>query len=50
MGELLLARETEEKYATEKITIFKHLARIERQTGWKTPDRDADLRALWCFG
>jgi hypothetical protein len=36
-----------EEYATEKVLLLKHLATIERETGWKTSDRAADLRALW---
>ncbi|KAB8257805.1 hypothetical protein BDV32DRAFT_126730 [Aspergillus pseudonomiae] len=39
----------EEEYATEKILLLKHLARIENETGWKTSDRAADLRKLWGF-
>ncbi|KAB8218971.1 hypothetical protein BDV33DRAFT_204836 [Aspergillus novoparasiticus] len=39
----------EEEYATEKILLLKHLARIENETGWKTLDRAADLRKLWGF-
>ncbi|KAL3459148.1 hypothetical protein BJX64DRAFT_207545 [Aspergillus heterothallicus] len=36
-----------EEYATEKVLLLKHLATIERETGWKTSDRAADLRVLW---
>ncbi|KAF9889264.1 hypothetical protein FE257_007577 [Aspergillus nanangensis] len=39
-----------EEYPAEKILLLKHLARIERETGWKTSDRAADLRELWGFG
>jgi hypothetical protein len=34
-------------YAAEKLAILKHLAKIERETGWKTSNRAADLRRLW---
>jgi hypothetical protein len=34
-------------YAAEKLAILKHLAKIERETGWKTSNRGADLRRLW---
>ncbi|OJJ65637.1 hypothetical protein ASPBRDRAFT_212020 [Aspergillus brasiliensis CBS 101740] len=37
------------KYASEKITLLKQLARIERETGWKTSDRASELRNLWGF-
>ncbi|KAL4976004.1 hypothetical protein BDW66DRAFT_159944 [Aspergillus desertorum] len=40
-------REEEEEYAAEKILLLKHLARIERETGWKTSDRAASLRSIW---
>ncbi|PLB53777.1 hypothetical protein P170DRAFT_4722 [Aspergillus steynii IBT 23096] len=43
-------RVSSEEYATEKIILLKHLALIERETGWKTADRAADLRRLWGFG
>jgi hypothetical protein len=38
-----------EQYSSEKITLLKHLAKIERETGWKTSDRAAELRKLWGF-
>ncbi|GKZ25739.1 hypothetical protein AbraCBS73388_001548 [Aspergillus brasiliensis] len=37
------------KYASEKITLLKQLARIECETGWKTSDRASELRNLWGF-
>lgn len=40
----------DEKYAVEKILLLKQLARIERETGWKTTDRAAALRMLWALG
>ncbi|KAF4443600.1 alkaline phosphatase family [Fusarium acutatum] len=36
-----------EDYAVEKIALLKHLAKIERETGWRTTDRAKDLRILW---
>lgn len=39
-----------EQYPTEKLLLLKHLARIERETGWKTSDRAADLRIFWGLG
>lgn len=42
--------EEEEKYAAEKVLLLKQLARIERETGWKTSDRAASLRILWGMG
>jgi hypothetical protein len=35
------------EHAAEKIALLKHLAKIERETGWKTSSRAADLRKLW---
>ncbi|KAL2816078.1 fungal-specific transcription factor domain-containing protein [Aspergillus granulosus] len=37
----------QDEYAAEKILLLKQLARIERETGWKTSDRAASLRSLW---
>ena len=34
-------------YAAEKLSLLKHLAKIERETGWRTCNRAADLRRLW---
>jgi hypothetical protein len=34
-------------YAAEKLALLKHLAKIERETGWRTSERAADLRRLW---
>ncbi|KAG5659478.1 hypothetical protein KAF25_002037 [Fusarium avenaceum] len=34
-------------FAAEKIALLRHLAKIERETGWKTSDRARDLRMLW---
>lgn len=34
-------------FAAEKLALLKHLALIERETGWKTSDRARDLRVLW---
>ncbi|EXA31513.1 hypothetical protein FOVG_17214 [Fusarium oxysporum f. sp. pisi HDV247] len=36
-----------EDFAAEKIALLKHLAKIERETGWKTSERAKDLRMLW---
>ncbi|EGU80412.1 hypothetical protein FOXB_09061 [Fusarium oxysporum f. sp. conglutinans Fo5176] len=36
-----------EDLAAEKIALLKHLAKIERETGWKTTERAKDLRILW---
>lgn len=36
-----------ENFAVEKIALLQHLARIERETGWKTSDRAKDLRIFW---
>ncbi|KAJ6053341.1 uncharacterized protein N7446_009353 [Penicillium canescens] len=38
-----------DEFCSEKILLLKHLARIERETGWKTSDRAAELRMLWGF-
>ncbi|KAH7210775.1 uncharacterized protein BKA55DRAFT_585574 [Fusarium redolens] len=35
------------EFAAEKIALLGHLAKIERETGWKTSDRAKDLRILW---
>ncbi|KAJ4982628.1 alkaline phosphatase family protein [Stagonosporopsis vannaccii] len=40
----------EEEHPAEKIVLLRHLARIERETGWKTSGRAAELRKLWGFG
>ncbi|KAH6954163.1 hypothetical protein DER45DRAFT_615494 [Fusarium avenaceum] len=34
-------------FPAEKIALLRHLAKIERETGWKTSDRARDLRMLW---
>lgn len=34
-------------FAAEKMSLLKHLALIERETGWKTSERARDLRILW---
>lgn len=39
----------DENYAPEKIALLEHLAKIERETGWQTSGRAADLRRLWGF-
>ncbi|KAJ5348396.1 uncharacterized protein N7506_001649 [Penicillium brevicompactum] len=39
----------DDNYCSEKIILLKHLAKIERETGWKTSDRAAELRKLWGF-
>ncbi|CEJ55696.1 hypothetical protein PMG11_01937 [Penicillium brasilianum] len=39
-----------DEYNSEKIALLRQLARIERETGWKTSDRALDLRRLWGFG
>ncbi len=36
-----------EDFAAEKIALLRHLAKIERETGWKTSERAKDLRVLW---
>lgn len=36
-----------EDFAAEKIALLRHLAKIERETGWKTSERAKDLRILW---
>lgn len=38
-----------DEFCREKIVLLKHLAKIERETGWKTSDRAAELRSLWGF-
>lgn len=40
----------EEAYPAEKLALLRHLAKIERETGWKTSGRAAELRSLWGFG
>jgi hypothetical protein len=35
------------EFAAEKIALLGHLAKIKRETGWKTSDRAKDLRILW---
>ena len=40
----------EEEHPAEKIALLRHLARIERVTGWKTSGRAAELRKLWGIG
>jgi hypothetical protein len=37
----------EDEHPAEKIALLKHLAKIERETGWKTSNRAAELRRLW---
>ncbi|KAF2019572.1 hypothetical protein BU24DRAFT_439648 [Aaosphaeria arxii CBS 175.79] len=37
----------EEEFPAEQIALLKHLARIERDTGWKTSGRAAELRKMW---
>ncbi|KAH7123061.1 putative Zn(II)2Cys6 transcription factor [Dactylonectria macrodidyma] len=39
-----------DEYAPEKIALLKQLARIEKETGWKTSDRSQELRNLWGLG
>jgi hypothetical protein len=36
-----------EDFAAKKLALLKHLAKIERETGWKTSERAKDLRMLW---
>lgn len=36
-----------EEYVREKFTLLKHLAKIERETGWPTRSKAADLRTQW---
>lgn len=40
-------RREDADFAAEKLALLKHLAIIERETGWKTSDRARDLRVLW---
>jgi hypothetical protein len=37
----------EEEHPAEKIALLKHLAKIERETGWRTSGRAAEQRRLW---
>ncbi|KAH7082008.1 putative Zn(II)2Cys6 transcription factor [Paraphoma chrysanthemicola] len=37
----------DDEYPAEKIALLKHLAKIERETGWNTSSRASDLRKLW---
>lgn len=39
-----------EEHASEKLALLKHLAKIERETGWKTSTRASELRNLWGIG
>lgn len=39
--------EDNEEHAAKKIALLKHLAKIERETGWPTASKAADLRRLW---
>lgn len=45
----LMGGDDTEEYASEKIALLRQLARIERETGWKTSDRASELRDLWGF-
>ncbi|KAH7064336.1 putative Zn(II)2Cys6 transcription factor [Paraphoma chrysanthemicola] len=36
-----------EEYASEKLALLRHLSRIERETGWTTSGRAAELRRVW---
>ncbi|KAH7265901.1 hypothetical protein B0J15DRAFT_235693 [Fusarium solani] len=36
-------------FPAEKMALLKHLAKIERETGWKTSDRARELRILWAL-
>jgi hypothetical protein len=36
-----------EEHAAEKFALLKHLVRIERETGWPTSSKSAELRRLW---
>uniref|UniRef100_A0A8H7K7F1 Transcription factor domain-containing protein n=1 Tax=Bionectria ochroleuca TaxID=29856 RepID=A0A8H7K7F1_BIOOC len=38
---------TDMDFAAEKVALLRHLAKIERETGWKTKERARDLRVLW---
>ncbi|RAK97986.1 uncharacterized protein BO80DRAFT_495962 [Aspergillus ibericus CBS 121593] len=46
-AEITSVADVEDLYSTEKILLLKHLARIERESGWKTSDHAATLRTLW---
>jgi hypothetical protein len=37
----------DEEYAAEKLVLLRHFSRIERETGWTTSGRAADLRRFW---
>lgn len=37
----------EDERPAEKFALLKHLAKIERETGWKTSSRAAELRRFW---
>ncbi|OAL47019.1 hypothetical protein IQ07DRAFT_546297 [Pyrenochaeta sp. DS3sAY3a] len=39
-----------EEYAIEKFALLKHLARIERETGWPTSRKATELRKCWGLG
>lgn len=38
------------EYAIEKFALLKHLARIERETGWPTSSKATELRKCWGLG
>ncbi|KAJ8118396.1 hypothetical protein OPT61_g596 [Boeremia exigua] len=46
----VLEGELEEVHGAEKFAILKHLARIERETGWPTADKASSLRKVWGLG
>ncbi|KAJ5197137.1 hypothetical protein N7449_007616 [Penicillium cf. viridicatum] len=48
-GPIATASPRPDEHCAEKIILLKHLAKIERETGWKTSDRAAELRSLWGF-
>ncbi|RMJ14716.1 hypothetical protein CDV36_005614 [Fusarium kuroshium] len=35
------------EFPAERMALLKYLAKIERETGWKTSDRARELRILW---
>lgn len=40
-------RQEDADFSAEKLALLKHLAIVERETGWKTSGRARDLRVLW---
>jgi hypothetical protein len=38
------------EHVAEKFALLRHLARIERETGWPTSGRATELRKSWGLG